>query len=97
MAVIMDAIGIGILAMVLSVPMLFVVWWRWQRGKVKKAPNSGPKQKARSKVVRLRWSPRPNSIPYGFQCLHSPTKFKVSTTGTFCSHAVHSGIRRIPD
>jgi Protein of unknown function (DUF3592) len=37
MAVIMDAIGIGILAMVLSVPMLFVVWWRWQRGKVKKA------------------------------------------------------------
>jgi hypothetical protein len=32
-----DATGIGILAMVLSVPVLLLVWWRWQTGKVEKA------------------------------------------------------------
>lgn len=33
----MDATGIGILAIVLSVPVLILVWWGWQVGKVQKA------------------------------------------------------------
>jgi hypothetical protein len=33
----MDATGIGILAMVLSVPVLLLVRWRWQLAKVKKS------------------------------------------------------------
>ncbi len=33
----MDATGMGILAMVLSLPLLLLVWWRWQKAKVAKA------------------------------------------------------------
>jgi hypothetical protein len=33
----MDTTGIGILLMVMSVPALFLVWWRWQQAKVGKA------------------------------------------------------------
>ena len=33
----MDSTGIGILLMVLTVPVLWLVWWRWQVAKVEKA------------------------------------------------------------
>ena len=33
----MDAIGIGILLMVLSIPTLLLVWWRWRLAKIEKA------------------------------------------------------------
>lgn len=33
----MDATGIGILLMVLSIPALLLVWWRWRLAKVEKA------------------------------------------------------------
>lgn len=32
----MDAIGIGILSVVLCVPLFWLIWWRWQRSKVEK-------------------------------------------------------------
>jgi hypothetical protein len=33
----MDAIGISVLGMVLSIPIVLFVWWRWQRARVDKA------------------------------------------------------------